>query len=258
MIEIPQTQFHLLTPFFNKSTPNLPMVLSILEGQNPGRAWVDKPENPTTCLVITNGTYSFIGKTTETIQTHMLEIIELLKSNKPIKLIWTPSDPYTSLFINAGFTPQDRIQFNNPAIAKGDTTLIDTLCKSLPKDCKIKSIDENTLKKSHWLSYINLFYGNEDNFIKKGYGLALIKNNEIISEAYACFIGGGQVETGSVTSEKERGKGYATLVRAFLIKESMLRNLEPITSCSVENIASAKASDKLGFKKEINYQFLML
>ncbi len=92
--------------------------------------------------------------------------------------------------------------------------------------------------------YIKLFYGNEEKFLKKGFGLALVKNGELISEAFACYIGGGYVETGSITAEQYRGNGYATITRAFLIKESFARNLQPATSCNADNFASAKASKK--------------
>lgn len=258
MIELPLTKFSRVTHFFDNKTPNLPVVMSVIEGRNPGKIWVDHLEYPSIFLVITNGSYSFIGKQNKINIASILEIIEILKINKPIKLIWKPNDLSFSPFKNAGFVPVERIQFYNPAILNGDTILIDTICNSLPQDCEIKLINATLLKQSRWLSYIKLFYGNEENFLKNGFGLALIKNDELISEAFACFFGGNLVETGSVTSEKYRGKGYATIIRAFLIKECLSRNLQPVTSCNLDNLASAKASQKLGFKEGLRYRFLIL
>jgi predicted GNAT family acetyltransferase len=114
------------------------------------------------------------------------------------------------------------------------------------------------LKKSNWLAFVKQIYNSEENFLTKGYGLALLKNDELISEAFACYIGGGYVETGSITSEKYRGMGYATVLRAFLIKESLSRNLYPETTCNVDNIGSAKTSKKLGFKEKKRYLFLVI
>lgn len=48
------------------------------------------------------------------------------------------------------------------------------------------------------------------------------------------------------------------LVRAFLIKECLLRNLQPISNCYLNNPASVKASEKLGFEEKFRYQFLLL
>lgn len=258
MIELSSEKFLQITSFFDKNTPNFPVVMSVIEGNNPGRIWVNQLENPSICLVMTNEGYSFIGKRGKIKEFLILEVIEIFNKNKPIKLICEIDDPFIDLFEKAGFTHVDRIQFYHPAIINHDLTQLDAICKRLPSDCEIKLIDASLLKKSNWLSFIKQMYGNEENFLRNGYGLALIQNDEIISEAFACCIGGNYVETGSVTSEKHRGKGYATIVRAFLIKESLSRDLQPATSCNAGNIGSAKVSEKLGFKEEKRYLFLVI
>lgn len=258
MLKLLFENFHLVKNIFDLNTPNLPVVMSVIEGNNPGKIWVDQFINPIVCLVITNGSYSFIGKRQEINEQTLLDIIEILKQNKPIKLIWKSNEISVTPFINAGFIPAERIHFHHPQIKNGDTSQIDNICSKLPTDCVVKIIDADLLKKSGWLSYLKLFYGSEKNFLKNGFGLALIQNGEIISEAFACYIGGNLVETGSVTNEKYRSKGYATLVRAFLIKECLSRNLQPISSCYLNNPASAKASEKLGFEEEFRYEFLLL
>ncbi len=257
MIELSSENLNQIKNLINHNTPNFPVVMAVIENRNPGKIWVDQLTNPTVCLVISNGGYSFIGKQNEINTQMLLDMIEILKQNKPIKLIWKAGDIPISHFINAGFNPIERIQYHHETINNGDTSHIDLICKSLPNDCTVKFINERLIKQSRWSSYIKLFYGSEDNFLKNGFGLALIKNDEIISEAFACYIGGNYVETGSVTDENLRGKGYATLIRAFFIKECLARSLIPISSCNVDNPASAKASLKLGFQEEMRYQFLM-
>lgn len=258
MIELSLKNFSLVNSFFDKNMPNFPVVMAVIEGNNPGKIWVDQLENPSICLVITNGGYSFIGKSGELKEFLILEAIEIFKKNKPIKLICELNDPLCEIFEKAGFTHIDRIQFYHPAIINHDLKHIDAICERLPSDCEVKLIDASLLKKSNWLSFIKQIYGNEENFLRNGYGLAIIQNDELISEAFACYIGGNYVETGSVTSEKYRGKGYATIARAFLIKESLSRNLHPATSCNADNIGSAKASEKLGFLEEKRYWFLVI
>lgn len=258
MIELSIERFSQVTSFFDKPIPNFPVVMSVIEGNNPGKIWVDQIENPSICLVITKGSYSFIGKKDQINESSILKVIDILKKNKPIKLILELNDPLFDLFQKAGFAHINRIQFYHSAMMNHDLTQIDAICDRLPLDCQIKSIDAALLKKSSWLAFITQIYGTEENFLKHGYGLALIQKGELISEAFACFIGGGYVETGSVTAEQHQGKGYSTLVRAFLIKESLLRNLRPNTSCNADNMASARVSEKLGFKEEKRYQFLII
>jgi hypothetical protein len=258
MHELLPVNFFQLARFFDQTIPNFPVVMSVIEGRNPGKAWVNQLENPSICLVITNGSYSFIGTKINIDTATLLKIITILEQNKPIKLIWNPNELPFSPFENAGFTPLDRIQFYNPAILNGDTTLIDTICKSLSLDLEVKLIDAALFKKSNWHTLIKLFYGSQNNFLERGFGLALIKNNQLVSEAFACHVGGNLVETGSITSEKYRKKGYATIIRAFLIKECLLRKLQPVTCCNLNNPASAKTSAKLGFIEKMRYQFLLL
>lgn len=258
MIELPSEKFSQITFFFDKNTTNFPVVMAVIEANNPGRIWVDQLINPSICLVITNGGYSFIGKKAEIKESLVLELIEILINNKPIKLISALNNPLLSLFEKSGFTCIERIQFYHPAIIKHDFTRINAICKRLPSDCEIKLIDETLLKKSNWLSFIKQIYGSEENFLENGYGLALIQDSELISEAFACYIGGNYVEAGYVTSEKYRGEGYAAIVTAFLIKESLSRNLQPATSCNADNRGSAKTSQKLGFEEEKRYCFLTI
>lgn len=258
MLELVLENFPKVASFFDKSIPNFPVVMAVIEGNNPGRIWVDRLDKPTTCLVMTKAGYSFLGKTENVNEFLILEAIEILKANKPVKLIWEYNDSLTPLFDAAGFTQIDRIQFNHPAIINHDLTHIDAICRRLPSSCEVKQIDANLLQKSNWLSFIKLIYGSEENFLTKGYGLALLQNGELISEAIACYIGGHYVETGSVTSEHFRNQGFATIIRAFLIKESLARNLQPATSCNADNIGSAKASMKLDYVEEKRYLFLAI
>lgn len=258
MIELPLEKFSQITSFFDKETPNFAVALAVIEGNNPGRIWVDQLANPLVCLVLTKAGYSFVGNAGEIKEDQISEVIAILKENKPVKLIMALDDALMNLFEKAGFARVDRIQFYHPEVIKNDLTHIHAICKRLPSDCEIKLIDRELLQKSSWFSFIKLLYGSEEDFLKKGFGLALLKNGELISEAMACYIGGNHVETGSVTVEKYRGKGYATIVRAFLIKEALTRNLQPATSCNADNIGSMRATEKLGFKEEKHYWFLVI
>ena len=211
-----------------------------------------------TCLVISNGSYSFIGYQVAPSLALLLEIIAILKANKPIKLLFHSGLLPLLPFESAGFRAVARMQFHNPSLLHGDTSTIDTICASIPADLKVKAFNKELLQQSNWQSYIKLFYGSEEHFLKTGFGLALVKDEKIISEAFACYIGGGYCETGSITAEEYRGQGYATLIRAFLIRKVLQRGMQPISSCDTTNLASIKASKKLGYVEEIGYQFLRL
>lgn len=161
MIELSQSQFSKVTFLFDKSTTNYPVVMAVIEGNNLGRVWVDQLIKPSICLVIASGGYSFIGKKSNIKNSLILEAIAILKENKPIKLICELNDPLTGVFESAGFSKIDRILFHHPAIINHDLTHIDAICKRLPSDCAIKTIDAALLKKSNWYSFIIEIYGSE-------------------------------------------------------------------------------------------------
>ncbi|HEV2613135.1 MAG TPA: GNAT family N-acetyltransferase [Gammaproteobacteria bacterium] len=259
IIELSPDKYSLALDFFDKSHPNYPVAMAVFEGNNPGQLWVDKLIDPSVCLLITHAGYSFIKTKQNNISEPVFSaIVEILKKHNP-KVVCQPMDFIAVKLKKQGFVPRQnsspcRIHFNHA----GEMTLINKLCETLPSDCEVKKINAELLKKSSWLNYLTLFYGTEENFLQKGFGFALVRDAEIVSEAFACYIGGNCVEIGYVTSEHHRGKGYAPIVSAFLLKEIFNRGLSPIASCDVSNPASAKTAQSLGFEENMRYDFLVI
>lgn len=255
MIKLPYTDFHCVKHLFKDETPHLAVVMAVIEGNNPGHIWVNALNKVNYCLVRAAGGYSFIGHLDLPSQQQLTAILTILQQHRPVKLIQSDSLFATEIFENAGFVSINRIQFIFPP---DNIRHLDKICATLPAHCQIKAIDAALLRKSNWLEYIRLFYGSEQAFLQSGFGFALLKDNEIISEAITCFTGNHRVETGSVTAETQRCNGYATIVRAFLMKEILRRGLMPISSCNEDNSASAIVLKKLGFQEDRRYRFRML
>lgn len=254
MIEILTEQFYLAKPFFSSVLPNYPVVMGVLERNNTGRVWFNNLICPTCCLVIATPGYSFIGHSHNMSRADLGKVIKLLKEHAPVKLITQKTEENINLFKEAGFSLIDRIEFINPNFQNEE--FFDSIVNKLPKEYKVESINSNLLKKSNWSEFVISMYGGRNNFLTKGFGFAITLNHEIVTEAFACYIGGGYVETGSVTHEKFRGKGFATIVRALLIKEILKRSLLPVTTCDESNFGSKKASMKLGYIENRRYYFL--
>lgn len=257
MMELPAAQYSQVAPLLDLEMPNIAVTLAVIEGHNPGTIWVDSLANPMLMLLVAKGGYACVGKRQSLTAQELAECVEILKQQPVVKLVVTREDLLLLEWGKAGLQIRERIEFWHPALMHGDTTHVDALCTTLPADCVVVPIDRALLATSAWLEYIQLFYGSEEAFLDHGLGLALMKKGEVLSEAFALYIGGHWVETGSVTPEAYRGRGYATLIRAFLIKELLARGLQPMTSCFADNLASARASQKLGFVEKRRYYFLM-
>ena len=91
-------------------------------------------------------------------------------------------------------------------------------------------------------------WASPEEFINNGIGFCLMKEEEIRSVGFSCFIGNGQIDIGVETIPKYRKHGYAKIIASKLIKYCLDNNLEPIWGCSKENISSKKIAMLLGFE----------
>ena len=102
------------------------------------------------------------------------------------------------------------------------------------------------------------FWNNEDDFYNNGIGFSLFYENRLASTAYSAFIHDRQLELGIETIETYRGKGFAQYACAALIDYCLENNYEPVWSCRLENTASYKLAQKLGFEPVIQFPYYRL
>ena len=74
-----------------------------------------------------------------------------------------------------------------------------------------------------------------------------MRDDEILAEAYAPFIGRGVAEIGVVTAEAHRGQGLAAIAVAWLMVPIAERGLAAYWSCNTTNEASIRVAQKVGF-----------
>ena len=102
------------------------------------------------------------------------------------------------------------------------------------------------------------FWDSARDFIQKGKGFTLLHDSEIASTAYSAFVLENMLEIGIETVEKYRGFGFAELTCCKLIDYCLERELIPVWSCRLENTASYKLAQKLGFEPVLTIPFYRL
>ena len=127
------------------------------------------------------------------------------------------------------------------------------LRKSVPKGVAARPMDRNLLAQCQWRDKIETYYGGLDSFLEKSVGICLVEGEEVVSEAYVTSYGRGIAEIGVITQEEHRRKGYATIVCAHLIEACRQRGYGVYWSCDVQNMASVRTAQKLGFQSEGRY-----
>jgi RimJ/RimL family protein N-acetyltransferase len=92
------------------------------------------------------------------------------------------------------------------------------------------------------------FWDNASDFLKNGIGFSVMVNSEPVSTAFSSFLLGKQLELGIETNEKYRGEGLAGYACCALIDYCLNEGFEPVWACRLENTASLKLAQKLGFE----------
>ncbi|MBM7702882.1 GNAT family N-acetyltransferase [Metabacillus iocasae] len=106
-------------------------------------------------------------------------------------------------------------------------------------------------------SYINEYWGSPSNYIKNGFGFCLIHNGEIASECISIFSSTDYAEMDIATAAKFRGQGFAAVVATAFIKHCQHHRIQPRWDCDVENRASIKLAEQLGFENPTEYSIFV-
>lgn len=129
----------------------------------------------------------------------------------------------------------------------------------IPQDCNMVKIDEKLLERKdlkHLESvkgWINSFWHSISDFISKGLGYCLIKDDTIVSWCLAVFVSGNNFEFGLETVEKYRGNNYGKLTASACLEYCVDNNIMPFWQCNKDNIPSIKVAESIGFKRDFQY-----
>jgi len=141
-----------------------------------------------------------------------------------------------------------------------DEQHLQKIVSQLSPEYELKLIDEELYektKKCTWSQYTCGNYSCYEDYQKNGIGIAVLKNNEIVSAAssYAFYRDGIEIEID--TRKDERGQGLASICGAQLILECLKRNLYP--SWDALSKTSLFIAQKLGYtfaREYISYEIV--
>lgn len=99
------------------------------------------------------------------------------------------------------------------------------------------------------------FWRNEEQFLAEGVGFSAVSNGKLAATAFSAYQNEHQLEIGIETAEDFRGQGYAFAVCSALIDFCLQEGLEPVWSCRLENNASYRLAQKLGFAPSLTLPY---
>jgi len=249
MFEI-STSHPLLSRLFDPATPDYPVLSAVLLGRHTGRVVADNLQHPSQCVLRTDATLTFASRWVS--RRFLQASLDYFRLAGDIWLVWPPS-PAALLELPDAPKTIHRYEFLD---CDANSQILIDFRQSLPREFAIQSIDRLLLERCEWRSDIEFFCGSVDNFLANDIGLCMLCGDEIIVEAYVSSFGEHQAEIGAVTHEKYRGRGYAPIACAYLIQECEQRGCQVVWSCDVDNQASIRVAQKLGFQRQRTYQTL--
>ncbi len=226
------------------------LIWSCLQGMM-GDIYADSFMNPQSAMAIIGDFAFFAGKVSK-------ELVSFKPENcKQDFIILTPQNEAWAKQIEAYFGERAK-KVIRYAIKKEpdvfDRKKLLEAVSGLPEGYVLHEIDEGLYlqcKENGWSRDLVSQYGDYADYCKKGLGIAVLKDGEIVSGAssYTSYREGIEIEID--TREDCRRKGLAYACGAKLILECLKRNLYP--SWDAQNKWSVALAEKLGYHFDHEY-----
>jgi GNAT superfamily N-acetyltransferase len=236
-----------LQGLFDPNLPNSPALWAVLEGHHTGKAVVDHGQNPRQCVLRTDAALTYFAP--QTGQAFLDQAIARFRRLGPVWLVWPhftalqPPQIEDAQVIN-------RLEFYT---YDPHSETLSSLRQQLPKGYVIQRIDCPLLERCEWRAEMEFYAGSLDNFLAHGLGLCMMREDEIIVEAYASALGNARAEIGALAREAYRGQGFAGIACAYLIEMCEQKGYHAYWSCDAGHTASIRVAQKLGFQQERAY-----
>lgn len=260
MILLKESDYNKVIGPLQAVTINDLFALTVLELKVPGKVFVDDIENPTTFYILHPYGMSLLFGSTENVEFNE-QLFDYLtnKRNERNEIEWLqvfPTDVWskkiTSIFgkhlIETDNKNPNYVIANTRVNFKFNTVQYNSVKHQFKSnEHAIVRVDEKIYAREGSV-VPKYFWRDAEQFLKEGIGFSLLCDEKIASTAYSSFIIGRQLELGIETTSEFRGRGFAAIVCSRLIDYCLENGFEPIWSCRLENTASFKLAQKLGFQ----------
>jgi tetratricopeptide (TPR) repeat protein len=236
-----------------------PLLYAVLDGRQPGRVWVDDPDNPSAALVWshTECVYAAGGegdlRWQESLRRLVLdEVIPAVKSSQRdfISIFSFPdgyADKLAALFQDqvCQRTPMQTFSFDRVAF-EGCQGSIGALHDGLV----LAEIDGQILRapENEGLAQeVAHYWGSVDAFLAESYGYCVLDDRWAVSYCYSEAYGGRTRAMTALTLPGYRELGLATVACAAFVDRCLDEGDDPFWMCDDGNVASRRLSERLGF-----------
>lgn len=263
MHELRKSDFGRVSRLFEHAAFLRPAIFSILEGRQLGRVFVDRVNDPTVAVMVSDGCY--FGGSPEALDPPS-EVVGLLErevmSQREHLLLYPFSEPWQVALqaVLQPYAPQYYERSTFTLDIPRYRALHEGWRQHIPAGFSLQRLDAETALE---VGGIPNLWGTIENFLSRGFGFCLIdearpdERSGFASSAQTVFVGDHGVETGVGTREAYRRRGLATAACCAFIDHCLQSGLRPEWSC-VMNEVSEKLAYSLGYGNKRNWPFLYI
>ncbi|ENQ3080339.1 GNAT family N-acetyltransferase [Bacillus cereus] len=242
-------------------------VQAIIEGNNPGRVFVDHVDLPQSGLVWFGNLDGFVFIGNPNNESFNCEIKQFLNEEIAQEAIelgvhWFEGFGHgtnwddTIKKILSGYSYEESNQKvyklyenqyqiqNEPKMDEGYTLL---------KITEENVITNRLYDNSFFVAQLSLFWSSMEAFFEKGMGYAVMYKNEVVSICFSGFVSGNTHAVAIETVEEYRGKKSAQKVAHVYVQDCFTNGYTPYWDCMEGNIPSIAIAESLGFVNMFNY-----
>jgi RimJ/RimL family protein N-acetyltransferase len=264
--ELDMQDYEKVRPLFASLNYHL-VIFSIIEGNSPGRVYVDDVDHPQSAFVwdkVEAGFYlagredndAFNEALNKCILTEIAVEAKQFPSCIEFVMNYFPDtwESKLNVVLRDTFPMKHYRQHFTLKQLKVDWKA------QIPDGFVMTQVDEELLTRTqlknidHVTRWVRGNWQSVENFIKKGFGFCLLHENDIVSWCIADFVAGNDYEMGIHTDEDYLRRGFATLTAAAAVDYCLANGVENIGwHCWSSNVASAATAKKVGFEETIEH-----
>ena len=222
------------------------LVHAVLEGNSPGRVFVDRSQSPSSAYVILDGAFHYMAgdPSNREFNDAMIASLfdEVLSGPEAQELVLFAFNDAWRQELDALLGPHGAKRIRRKTFAFNSLTFQAHAGwrDRLPEGGCVRRIDEElAAEDSDYASLVDPR--------TKRFGVCVIVDDVIASVCTAVAVGAGEVEIDIHTSETYRRHGHALRAACAFIEQAQARGLRPNWSCWPEREASCALARKLGF-----------
>ena len=258
--ELDKTNYAKVRPLFQALKYHLSSA-AVLDGNNPGRVFVDDPANPQTAFMFSpEGCYLAGNPDNDAFNralNHAIYTREVLGEKvNALSFVYHPESWEARLA--ALLDPRPPITMPRRHYVCREVKY--DWWANLPHGFAVHRINEALLNQAglkipdHVPSWMKNNWGSTADFLERGFGFVAIHDDEVVSWSLADCVSGDACEIGIHTAEAFRRRGLATITVAAAVEYALSNGFAMVGwHCPEDNHGSIGTAEKVGFEKERDY-----